>query len=394
MARITLAIALAFVVAAIPRPAAAAPLAAVPPTVRVNVSGLGTAYARIGSTSGVVNVTNAAGAVVYSGNANTITRLGVRRPRRTSVHGGRRPAAAAGRAPPRRTGRGCRADSRSRKRRGGASQPRHAAPRGEAPFTDRRRADPHGAVRVLARTGGPARAPALRVTDRRPVEIHDERRAAFVQRPGVPRHARAREGRRGRHDRRERGRHRELPRLGGRVRGAHDVDAGSARLAGDRRAYLPRHASPSPWGLRPRGGYAGPGVRRPRRRGPFDGSRGRADGRHGRDLRWRPDRGALLGERRWYHRGQRERVRERSSLSSLRADTRAGNGRPSTRRPSCAGISARAGSTSAIRSGSSSAASPARAASSRRRSSARPGAATSAKTPRAITSVSAARSIR
>ncbi len=79
MARITLAIALAFVVAAIPRPAAAAPLAAVPATVRVNVSGLGTAYARIGSTSGVVNVTNAAGAVVYSGNANTITRLGVRR---------------------------------------------------------------------------------------------------------------------------------------------------------------------------------------------------------------------------------------------------------------------------------------------------------------------------
>src|SRR5437763_1420574 len=79
MARITLAIALAFVVAAIPRPAAAAPLAAVPPTVRVNVSGLGTAYARIGSTSGVVNVTNTAGAVVYSGNANTITRLGVRR---------------------------------------------------------------------------------------------------------------------------------------------------------------------------------------------------------------------------------------------------------------------------------------------------------------------------
>ncbi|TMF28498.1 MAG: SpoIID/LytB domain-containing protein, partial [Chloroflexi bacterium] len=79
MARITLAIALAFVVAGVPRPAAAAPLAAVPATVRVNVSGLGTAYARIGSTSGVVNVTNAAGAVVYSGNANTITRLGVRR---------------------------------------------------------------------------------------------------------------------------------------------------------------------------------------------------------------------------------------------------------------------------------------------------------------------------
>src|SRR5438105_4625057 len=79
MARITLAIALAFVVAAIPRPAAAAPLAALPATVRVNVSGLGTAYARIGSTSGVVKVTNAAGAVVYSGNANTITRLGVRR---------------------------------------------------------------------------------------------------------------------------------------------------------------------------------------------------------------------------------------------------------------------------------------------------------------------------
>src|SRR5438067_3189531 len=79
MARITLAIALAFVVAGVPRPAAAAPLAAVRAAGRVNVSGLGTAYARIGSTSGVVNVTNAAGAVVYSGNANTITRLGVRR---------------------------------------------------------------------------------------------------------------------------------------------------------------------------------------------------------------------------------------------------------------------------------------------------------------------------
>ena len=75
---VALAAALLLTVAAVPRPAAAAPLAALPPTIRVNIAGLGTTYAKIGST-GIVTVTNAAGAVVYTGRQNTITRLGVRR---------------------------------------------------------------------------------------------------------------------------------------------------------------------------------------------------------------------------------------------------------------------------------------------------------------------------
>lgn len=59
-------------------PAGAAPLAALPQTVRVNIAGLGTTYAKIGST-GTLVVTNGDGAILYRGAGTTIARRGVRR---------------------------------------------------------------------------------------------------------------------------------------------------------------------------------------------------------------------------------------------------------------------------------------------------------------------------
>ena len=60
------------------RDAVAAPLAAVPGTVRVNVAGLGASYAKIGAT-GSLTVMTADGTVAYRGNGFAVTRLGVRR---------------------------------------------------------------------------------------------------------------------------------------------------------------------------------------------------------------------------------------------------------------------------------------------------------------------------
>ena len=87
MARVTLVVALVVLSILPPRIVAAAPLAALPDTVRVNVAGLGARYARIGAT-GSLTVTNAEGTVVYTGNGFAVTRLGVRRladPERTIV---------------------------------------------------------------------------------------------------------------------------------------------------------------------------------------------------------------------------------------------------------------------------------------------------------------------
>ena len=70
---------IALVITALPaRPATAAPLAALPPTIRVNISGLGTTYARIGSTGSVL-VTTGDGTALYRGFTSTIARRGVRR---------------------------------------------------------------------------------------------------------------------------------------------------------------------------------------------------------------------------------------------------------------------------------------------------------------------------
>ena len=70
---------LALVVTTMPaRTAAAATLAALPSLIRVNISGLGTSYARIGSTGSLV-VTKDDGAVLYRGSTSTIARRGVRR---------------------------------------------------------------------------------------------------------------------------------------------------------------------------------------------------------------------------------------------------------------------------------------------------------------------------
>src|SRR6266511_703257 len=59
-------------------PASAAPPLAVPATVRVNVAGLGTSYAEIGST-GTLTATADDGRVLYSGGSRTLTRRNVRR---------------------------------------------------------------------------------------------------------------------------------------------------------------------------------------------------------------------------------------------------------------------------------------------------------------------------
>ena len=60
------------------RAAASSPLAPLPPTIRVNISLLGTSYAKIGST-GALAVTGDNGAVLYRGQKNTVARRGVRR---------------------------------------------------------------------------------------------------------------------------------------------------------------------------------------------------------------------------------------------------------------------------------------------------------------------------
>jgi len=70
---------IALVITALPaRLAIAAPLTALPSTVRVNIAGLGTTSARIGSTGSLV-VTLDDGTALYRGSASTITRRGVRR---------------------------------------------------------------------------------------------------------------------------------------------------------------------------------------------------------------------------------------------------------------------------------------------------------------------------
>ena len=71
-------VALALVTGQIPLPADAAPLAALPATVRVNVSGLGTTYAVIGST-GTLIATRPDGTLIYRGIARTVARRNVRR---------------------------------------------------------------------------------------------------------------------------------------------------------------------------------------------------------------------------------------------------------------------------------------------------------------------------
>ena len=67
------------VFAAVPQRAAArTPLAPLPTSIRVNISLLGTTYAKIGST-GSLTVTREDGATAYQGFANTVARRGVRR---------------------------------------------------------------------------------------------------------------------------------------------------------------------------------------------------------------------------------------------------------------------------------------------------------------------------
>lgn len=78
MRRLTLIVVLLAVSIAPPHEAAAAPLAALPATVRVNVARLGTSYAKIGST-GSFRVTDPSGTTIYQGSAFGVTRLGVRR---------------------------------------------------------------------------------------------------------------------------------------------------------------------------------------------------------------------------------------------------------------------------------------------------------------------------
>src|SRR5438132_14133234 len=78
----------ALLFAAIPqRAAASSPLSPLPATIRVNISLLGTSYAKIGST-GSLSLTSDDGAVRYPGPKYTIARRGVRRladPTQTAV---------------------------------------------------------------------------------------------------------------------------------------------------------------------------------------------------------------------------------------------------------------------------------------------------------------------
>src|SRR5213594_1774250 len=70
---------LALVLSALPaRAAASSPLAPLPETIRVNISLLGTSYAKIGST-GSLTVTKEDGSKLYQGYAYTVARRGVRR---------------------------------------------------------------------------------------------------------------------------------------------------------------------------------------------------------------------------------------------------------------------------------------------------------------------------
>lgn len=73
-----------------PAPAAAAPLRALPATIRANIAGLGTVSARIGST-GTLRVTGPDGALLYEGAANTIARTDVYRLAEGAVEPPRRP---------------------------------------------------------------------------------------------------------------------------------------------------------------------------------------------------------------------------------------------------------------------------------------------------------------
>src|SRR5256714_4807012 len=69
----------AIVFAAMPmRAASNTALAPLPPTIRVNISLLGTSYAKIGSTA-TLTVTREDGGTLYQGSANTVARRGVRR---------------------------------------------------------------------------------------------------------------------------------------------------------------------------------------------------------------------------------------------------------------------------------------------------------------------------
>lgn len=78
--RLARALIVVLVLAALPSGSAAAnaPLAALPSTVRVNISLLGTTYARIGST-GSLTVSRADGGMLYQGFTSTVARRGVRR---------------------------------------------------------------------------------------------------------------------------------------------------------------------------------------------------------------------------------------------------------------------------------------------------------------------------
>lgn len=79
MIRLARALVMLLVFAAMPeRAAATTALAPLPPTIRVNVSLLGTSYAKIGST-GSLTVTTGDGRKLYQGSANTVTRRRVRR---------------------------------------------------------------------------------------------------------------------------------------------------------------------------------------------------------------------------------------------------------------------------------------------------------------------------
>jgi SpoIID/LytB domain protein len=78
-APLSLALAAVLLVSAMPLEAAAAPLTALPPVIRVNIAGLKVLYARIGSLTGLLTVTGPDGNRVYEGYLSTLIRLGVKR---------------------------------------------------------------------------------------------------------------------------------------------------------------------------------------------------------------------------------------------------------------------------------------------------------------------------
>jgi hypothetical protein len=79
MTRVTMVIALVVLCVAPSGTVAAAPLAALPATVRVNVAGLGGSYAKVGAATGSLTVTDPEGKVLYRGDGFAVTRLNVRR---------------------------------------------------------------------------------------------------------------------------------------------------------------------------------------------------------------------------------------------------------------------------------------------------------------------------